>query len=145
MADKINYLVIEFLLWPLPPWCPNHVLILPMDWSSTSPLPSNVWPQRQVHLFQERTLALDISWLNAYSIRVWQFHLFSIPLVNCKSCVMIPRQHCNPPPPNPWAEYIDSKIHDTFIPSRFSLPMVSHTDRCIYFNTTHHAQDLDML
>jgi hypothetical protein len=25
----------------------------------------------------------------------------SLPRVNCKSCVMIPRQHCNPPPPNP--------------------------------------------
>jgi hypothetical protein len=70
---------------------------------------SNVWPQRQVHLFQERTLALDISWLNAYSIRVWQFHLFSIPLVNCKSCVLIQRQYCHPPPSNRLAEYIDSR------------------------------------
>ena len=57
----------------------------------------------------------------------------SLPRANCKSGVMIPRQHCHPPPPNPWDEFIDSKIHDAFIPSRISLPRVNQTGRCIFF------------
>ena len=125
--------MIEFLLWPLPPWCPKHVLILPKGWSSTSPLPPNVWPQRQVHLFQESALTLDVSWLNTYSIRVWQFHLFSIPLVNCKSCVLTSRQYCHH---HPQIRRLNTLIVGPWYSNTFSLPRVSHRDRCIYSNTT---------
>ena len=81
-------------------------------------------------------LNLSCKLVKCYSIRMCQFHPFSIPLVNCnvcKSCVMIPRQHCHPPSPNrrlntftvgPWHSHT------------FSLPRVNHRDRCIYSNTT---------